>query len=157
MKENVNIREVIVLPTLMHWRKEVIENVFGKTPSKELMSANRQYYMKHIADGTHIAIVAETDDIDVGCGGMCLSEELPSPDNPSGRCAYLMNIYVREEYRRHGIAHSIVHWLVHKAKQLKCGKIWLETTEGARTLYSDIGFRELPGIMKYGDIQDSES
>ena len=105
MKENVNIREVIVLPTLMHWRKEVIENVFGKTPSKELMAANRQY----------------------------------------------------EEYLRHGIAHSIVHWLVHKARQLKCGKIWLETTEGARTLYSDIGFRELPGIMKYGDIQDSES
>ncbi len=26
-------------------------------------------------------------------------EELPSPDNPSGKCAYLMNIYVREAFR----------------------------------------------------------
>lgn len=153
----VNMREVIVIPTLMHWRKEVIENVFGVVPSKELMAANRMYYMKHIADGSHIAIVAETDDQDVGCGAICLSDELPSPDNPSGRCAYLMNIYVRKEYRGHGVGHSIVCWLVKKARQLGCDKIYLETTDGARSLYKDIGFKELPGIMKYADIQNSES
>lgn len=153
----VNMREVIVIPTLMHWRKEVIENVFGVVPSKELMSANRMYYMEHIADGSHIAIVAEIDDKDVGCGAICLSDELPSPDNPSGCCAYLMNIYVRKEYRGHGVGHSIVCWLVEKARQLGCDKIYLETTDGARSLYKDIGFKELPGIMKYADIQNSES
>ncbi len=153
----VNMREVIVIPTLMHWRKEVIENVFGVVPSKELMAANRMYYMKHIADGSHIAIVAEIDDQDVGCGAICLSDELPSPDNPSGRCAYLMNIYVRKEYRGHGVGHSIVCWLVEKARQLGCDKIYLETTDGARSLYKDIGFKELSGFMKYADIQNSES
>lgn len=153
----VNMREVIVIPTLMHWRKEVIENVFGVVPSKELMSVNRMYYMKHIADESHIAIVAEIDDKDVGCGAICLSDELPSPDNPSGRCAYLMNIYVRKEYRGHGVGHSIVCWLVEKARQLGCDKIYLETTDGARSLYKDIGFKELSGFMKYADIQNSES
>ncbi len=153
----VNMREVIVIPTLMHWRKEVIENVFGVVPSKELMAANRMYYMEHIADGSHIAIVAEIDDQDVGCGAICLSDELPSPDNPSGRCAYLMNIYVRKEYRGHGVGHSIVYWLVKKARQLGCDKIYLETTDGARSLYKDIGFKELSGFMKYADIQNSES
>lgn len=153
----VNMREVIVIPTLMHWRKEVIENVFGVVPSKELMSANRMYYMKHIADESHIAIVVEIDDKDVGCGAICLSDELPSPDNPSGRCAYLMNIYVRKEYRGHGVGHSIVCWLVEKARQLGCDKIYLETTDGARSLYKDIGFKELSGFMKYADIQNSES
>lgn len=154
---NVSMREVIVIPTLMHWRKEVIENVFGVVPSKELMAANRMYYMEHIADGSHIAIVAEIDDQDVGCGAICLSDELPSPDNPSGRCAYLMNIYVRKEYRGHGVGHSIVCWLVEKARQLGCDKIYLETTDGARSLYKDIGFKELSGFMKYADIQNSES
>lgn len=153
----VNMREVIVIPTLMHWRKEVIENVFGVVPSKELMAANCMYYMEHIADGSHIAIVAEIDDQDVGCGAICLSDELPSPDNPSGRCAYLMNIYVRKEYRDHGVGHSIVYWLVKKARQLGCDKIYLETTDGARSLYKDIGFKELSGFMKYADIQNSES
>lgn len=151
------IREITAIPTLMHWRKEVIENVFGMTPSKRLLVANRRYYRQHIADGTHIAVVAEMDGTDVGCGAMCLSEELPSPDNPSGKCAYLMNIYVREEYRGHGTGHSIVRWLVDKARESGCDKIYLETTEGARPLYKSIGFKELNGFMKYADIQHSES
>lgn len=154
---SVIIKEITAIPTLMHWRKEVIENVFGVTPSKRLLAANRRYYRAHAADGTHIAVVAEKDDRAVGCGSVCFSEELPSPDNPSGQCAYLMNIYVRKEYRGRGIGHAIVRMLVERARQSGCGKIWLETTEGARTLYNSIGFKELPGIMKYADIQNSKS
>jgi len=143
------IRQVTVIPTLLHWRKEVIENVFGVEPTNAMMLSNRQYYIRHIADGTHIAIVAETDGHDVGCGAICITEELPSPDNLSGKCAYLMNIYVRAEYRKRGIGHSIVSWLVEKATQLGCDKIYLETTDDARTLYQGLGFNELNGIMKY--------
>lgn len=154
---NITFRQVIVIPTLLHWRKEVIENVFGIIPSKALLAANRRYYQQHIADGSHIAIVAVVGGLDVGCGAICLSEELPSPDNPSGRCAYLMNIYVRAEHRGHGIGHAIVRWLVTKARELGCDKIYLETTDGARSLYKSIGFEELHGIMKYADIQNGES
>lgn len=100
---STTIRQVTAIPTLMHWRKEVIENVFGTTPSKRLLAANRRYYLQHIADGSHIAIVASVDGTDAGCGAICLSDELPSPDNPSGHCAYLMNIYVRKNYRSRGI------------------------------------------------------
>lgn len=151
------IRQISAIPTLMYWRREVIENVFGLIPSKRLLAANRLYYRSHIADGTHIAVVAEANDAEAGCGAICLTEELPSPDNPSGRCAYLMNIYVRKEYRGQGIGRSIVRWLVEKAKESGCDKIYLETTESARPLYIGTGFKELPGIMKYADIQNSES
>lgn len=154
---NVTFRQVIIIPTLLHWRNEVIENVFGAAPSRSLLAANRRYYQRHIADGSHIAIVAVADGADVGCGAICLSEELPSPDNPSGRCAYLMNIYVRRQHRGHGIGHAIVRWLVTKARELGCDKIYLETTDGARSLYKSIGFEELHGIMKYADIQNRES
>ena len=153
----ISIREITALPTLMHWRKEVIENVFGTVPSKRLLVANRQYYRKNIVNGNHVAILAGIDGMDVGCGAICLSEELPSLDNPSGKCAYLMNIYVRKEYQKQCVGHHIVSWLVERARQLGCDKIYLETTEGARSLYKNIGFNELPGIMKYADIQSSKS
>lgn len=139
----------------MHWRKEVIENVFGIVPSKRLLAASRRYYLDNIADGSHIAVVAEIDGTDAGCGAICMTDELPSPDNPTGRCAYLMNIYVKKEFRGRGIDRSIVEWLVEKAREENCGKIWLETTEMAEPLYRNIGFKELPGIMKYEDIQNS--
>lgn len=151
---STTIRQVTAIPTLMHWRKEVIENVFGTTPSKRLLAANRRYYLQHIADGSHIAIVASVDDTDAGCGAICLSDELPSPDNPSGHCAYLMNIYVRKNYRSRGIGRQMVEWLVTKAREMGCGKIYLETTDAAHSLYNSVGFKELPGIMKYADIQD---
>ena len=146
---NVTIRRVIVMPTLLHWRKEVIEHVFGQKPSKALLIASRRYYDEHIPDGSHVAVVAEADGEDVGCGAFCLSAELPSPDNPSGRCAYLMNIYVRREYRCRGIGHAIVRWLVEKAHEAGCDKIYLETTDGARPLYDSLGFKEMPGLMRY--------
>lgn len=153
----IEIKEITAIPTLMHWRREVIENVFGATPSKRLLVANRRYYTRNVAEGRHIAIVAEIESTGVGCGSICLSEELPSPDNPSGKCAYLMNIYVREEHRAHGVGHEIVRWLVEKARELGCDKIYLETTDCGRPLYKSIGFKDLPGIMKYADIQNIES
>ena len=142
----VNIRDITAMPTLMHWHKEVIESVSGTEPSKRLLVASRRYYRKHIADGTHIAVVAQIDDTDVGCGAICIYEELPSPDNPSGRFACLMNIYVRREYRGHGIGHSILCRLVEKARHSGCDKIWLETTSGMRLLYRATGFTDLAEI-----------
>lgn len=150
---NLTIRQITAIPTLMRWRAEVIENVFGVVPSKRLLVCNRRYYERHIADGTHIAVVAQADGDDAGCGAICLSDELPSPDNPTGRCAYMMNIYVRREYRNRGVAHAIVRKLVEMALEQECGKIYLETTPEARSLYADEGFRDLPDIMKYADIQ----
>lgn len=145
----ITIRQTKVIPTLMHWRKEVIENVFGETLSKTLLVLNRRYYLKHIDDGTHIAIVAEADGTDAGCGAICLSEEPPSPDNQTGKCAFMMDIYVRKEFRGHGIGHSIVSWLLNKARQSGCDKIYLEPTDAAYSFFKDLGFIESHGYLKY--------
>ena len=135
----------------MKWRKEVIFNVFGIEANETLLDANREYYRQHILDETHQAIVASIDGEDVGVGAVCLSEELPSPDNPSGKCAYLMNIYVREPYRNHGVARKIVNHLVSMAKAEGCGKIYLESTDMAKPLYHECGFTDMENMMKYED------
>ena len=147
----VELKEIKALPTLMYWREEVINLVFGVTPDKRLLVANRQYYERHLADGSHKAFVAECDGEDAGCGAVCYTYELPSPDNPSGRCAYLMNIYVREAFRHKGVAHHIVSRLIDEAKSKGCDKIYLETTAEGRAVYSSLGFKDLPDMMKYYD------
>lgn len=133
----------------MIWRREVIINVFGKEPDKALLDANLEYYRHHIADGSHIAYLAECEGEECGCGSICLTEELPSPDNPTGRCAYLMNIYVRRQFRRHGVAHALVRKLIAEAKKLGCMKIYLETTEDGKSVYESLGFVDMPDMMKY--------
>lgn len=150
----IELKEITALPILMHWREEVIKNVFGQTADKRLLVANRQYYAQHIADGTHQAFVATFDGEEAGCGAICLTDELPSPDNPTGRCAYLMNIYVREPYRKHGVAHHIVSRLIKEAIKRDCGKIYLETTADGKPVYKSLGFRDMPDMMKYYDTED---
>lgn len=142
------LREINDIDTLVRWRGEVIENVFGVKPDAELLEANREYYLRHIAEGTHLAVVAQEEGNEKGCGSICFSEELPSPDNPSGLCAYLMNIYVREPFRSHGTGHKIVEYLVSKALERGCGKIYLETTPEGRPVYESLGFSDMKDMMK---------
>lgn len=144
----IRVRRERDIDTLMRWRREVVANVFGEVPDEALTAANRDYYLRHVADGTHLAFVAETDGEECGCGAVCLTEELPSPDNPSGKCAYLMNIYVRAPFRGHGVAHAVVRRLIEEGKRMGCGKIYLETTEEGRSVYASLGFRDLPDMMK---------
>lgn len=147
----ISLTQTENLAELMQWREEVIINVFGVAPDTTLLDANISYYSHHIADRSHIAFVAECDGEKCGCGGICFTDELPSPDNPTGRCAYLMNIYVREPFRHKGIAHNIVRHLLSEAKNRGCGKIYLETTAEGKPVYSSLGFMDMPDMMKYYD------
>ena len=76
---------------------------------------------------------------------------MPSPDNPSGRCAYLMNIYVRPRFRRRGIGAAIVRRLVAEARNRGIEKTYLETSGSGRNLYRSLGFAEMPDMMILGD------
>lgn len=144
----MEIRRIKDINELLKWRREVIFNVFGVEPSEELMERNEDYYRRRVEDGTHLAFVALSSGKEAGCGALCLTEELPSPDNPSGKCAYLMNIYVKNEFREKGIGHALVTHLIEEAKSRDCGKIYLETTESGRPVYASLGFHDLPDMMK---------
>lgn len=142
------------LDELMAWRMEVLHEVFGipsNTDTAALEQANREYYEQALSCGEHIACFALCDGRRVGCGGACLQREMPSPDNPTGLCAYLMNIYTRPQYRRLHVGSTIVGWLVEQVKQLGAGKIYLETSEIGRAMYGKLRFAEMKNLMKYED------
>lgn len=139
---------------LLDWRMEVLRCVFelpADADLSHLRNANRAYYRQALADGTHIPCMAYLDGKPVGCGALCLQREMPSPDNPSGLDAYLMNVYTRPAARGLGAGRAICRWLVAKAHALGAGKVYLETTEAGRPLYTSLGFRDLPDMMKLQD------
>ena len=90
------------LGALLQWRMEVLHAVFSipiDTPLDALREANRRYYETELpAAGTSPALRGSTA-CGAGCGGVCFYPEMPSPDNPTGRCAYLMNIYTKPAFR----------------------------------------------------------
>jgi len=147
----VNRADVDELDELMAWRMEVLREVFFDSSAnavEQLEKANRQYYSSALRDGTHIACFARKDDEIVGCGGVCLHTEMPSPDNASGRCAYLMNIYTRPRNRGRGVGGAVVDWLVGEARSRGAEKIYLEATAAGRPLYESAGFTDMRGYMQ---------
>lgn len=141
------------LSLLMEWRMRVLREVFSipeGTDTALLEQANRQYYERHLLSGGHIACFAKNEETGelIGCGGICLYQEMPSPDNPNGMCAYLMNIYTCPEFRRHGVGREIVDWLIHQAEQKSIKKIYLETSASGRPLYQELGFSDMCGYMR---------
>lgn len=140
------------LDSLVYWRMEVLKDVFSISPKNdmsELERYNREYYKHEIPLEGHIACFVLSDRKKIGCGGICIYDELPSPDNPSGKCAYLMNIYVRPEFRHNGVGRSIIYWLIEQAQKKEITKIYLETSTNGRNMYQNIGFENMQDMMIY--------
>lgn len=138
------IREITDIESIMAWRAEVLREVFGEEPTAALLEANREYF----ASAEYLACEIPGE----GCGAVCFQREMPSPDNPSGRCAYLMNMYVRRPFRRKGHGSELVRWLVGEARRRGCGKIYLETTAAGRGMYESCGFADFKDIMKLDEV-----
>lgn len=142
------------LEELMDWRVEVLQTVFDlKEVDTTLIAANKAYYQSHLCDGRHIPLIASVDGMPAACGAICFQDEIPSPDNPSGKNAYLMNIYCRPAFRQHGVARDLVEKLIEIAKAQGAGKIYLETTKEGRPVYTSCGFGDYPDMMKLKSAQ----
>ena len=142
------------LELLLKWRITVLREVFSITDESvipELERQNRAYYQTALPAGEHIACFACDNGEIVGCGGVCLYSEMPSPDNQNGKCAYIMNIYVAPEYRRKNIGKAIVTWLLEQEEVKRSGKVYLETSENGRMLYTSLNFVPMAGVMRLGN------
>ena len=57
-------------------------------------------------------------------------------------------IYVRPQYRNRGYGKEIVSWLVDQAKTQGVTKIYLESSEGGKRMYQELGFKEMIDYYK---------
>ena len=72
-----------------------------------------------------------------GTGAVSYFEVMPTVHNPTGRKAYIMNMYT---YRRQGIAAHTLGMLVEDAHSRGVTAISLEATAMGRPLYESFGF-----------------
>ena len=108
---------------------------------------SRDYYKQSLADGTHTAyLVYDGDDI-IAAGGVSYYRVMPTCDVPTGRKAYIMNMYTDPRYRRQGIAYKTLSLLVEDAKSKGVDFISLEATDMGRPLYEKYGFVGTPHEM----------
>lgn len=107
-----------------------------------------QYYKESLAEGSHMAVLVYDGDKFVGAGGVSFYKVMPTYHNPSGKKAYIMNMYTKPDYRRKGIAYHTLDLLVSKSRELGVAHITLEATDAGRPLYEKYGFVKMNDEME---------
>lgn len=120
----------------------------GDIDMSEVERQSRGYYEQALADGTHVAYLVFDGERFVGAGGVSFFRVMPTYHNPSGRKAYIMNMYTHPEYRRRGIARKTLDLLVGAAKSAGIDAISLEATAMGRPLYEKYGFVRMNDEME---------
>lgn len=128
---------------LVRTRIEVLRAA-NKLSNEIDMSQVRQesyaYYKRAIASEEHIGYLVYDGERFVGAGGVSFYQVMPTYHNPSGKKAYIMNMYTVPEYRRQGIAFRMLDVLVEEVRKKGISSVALEATEMGRPLYEKYGF-----------------
>ena len=96
----------------------------------------------------HIAYLVYDNGMFIGAGGVSFYRVMPTYHNPTGKKAYIMNMYNAPEYRRKGIAFHTLDLLVKDAKKRGASQIALEATDMGRPLYDKYGFVKMEDEME---------
>lgn len=73
---------------------------------------------------------------------------MPTYHNPSGKKAYIMNMYTIPEYRRRDIAIKTLDMLIKDTRNKGITSISLEATDMGRPLYEKYGFIKMNDEME---------
>lgn len=118
----------------------------------EVKKQSYEYYQKALSDNTHIAYLVFDGEIWIGAGGVSFFRVMPTYHNPTGKKAYIMNMYTKPEYRRKGIAYKTLDLLVAESKRNGISEILLEATDMGKPLYEKYGFVKMNDEMNLPTI-----
>ena len=128
-------------------------NLTSDIDMDEVERKTYEYYKEAFQNDTHTAYIVFEDNKFVGAGGVSYYQVMPTYHNPSGKKAYIMNMYTKPLYRRNGIAKRTLALLVEDAKKRGITSISLEATEIGRPLYEKFGFVQMKNEMEYIEIK----
>ena len=130
----------------------IVLRTANKLPDDEDMSVVEEesyaYYRRALETGEHIAYLVYDNGKFIGAGGVSFYQVMPTYHNPTGKKAYIMNMYTASEYRRQGIAFHTLDLLVKNARKQGISQITLEATEMGRPLYEKYGFVKMENEME---------
>ena len=111
--------------------------------SDELDNCSRDYFL----NGDQTTVLALDGDKVIGCASMSYMWIMPTFSHPTGKRAHLMNVYTNSNYRRMGIARTMVNMLIDDAWSKGATEISLDATASGRPLYESLGFGTNPDCM----------
>lgn len=121
----------------------------GAKQEIDLRPALKDYYNRHMADGTFVSWLAMDGDTIIGTSGMSFVERPPVFSCPNGKIGILSSMFTANQYRRKGIAKELLSRVVQEAKEYGCGAVQITASDMGVLLYTDFGFKKNGNFMQY--------
>lgn len=121
----------------------------GADEDIDLKPALKDYYERHMADGTFVSWIALDGDRIIGTSGMSFVEKPPYFGCPNGKIGLLSSMFTANSYRRRGIAKTLLEKVINEAKEYGCGTVQITASDMGVLLYTDFGFRKNGNFMQY--------
>ena len=127
----------------------------GAKEDIDLKPALKDYYNRHMADGTFVSWIALDGEKIIGTSGMSFVEKPPYFGCPSGKMGLLSSMFTNPNYRRMGIAKELLHRVVEEAitppqrATSASGTIQITAYDMGVKLYTDYGFVHNGNFMQY--------
>lgn len=153
MKENYEYKKATIedINELVRTRIIVLRAVNKLSDDVDMSVVEKEsyeYYKRALETGEHITYLVYDNGTFIGAGGVSFYQVMPTYHNPTGKKAYIMNMYTAPEYRRQGIAIHTLDLLVKDVKEQGVLQIALEATYMGRPLYERYGFAKMEDEME---------
>lgn len=121
----------------------------GATEDIDLVPALKDYYNRHLSDGTFVSWLALDGEKIIGTSGMSFVEKPPYFSCPTGRIGLLSSMFTDPGYRRMGIARELLDRVVNEAREHGCGAVHITASDMGVKLYTAYGFVHNGNFMQY--------
>lgn len=121
----------------------------GAKEDIDLKPALRDYYIRHMADGTFVSWIAMDEEKIIGTSGISFVEKPPYFGCASGKMGLLSSMFTNPNYRRMGIAKELLHRVVEEARKYGCKTIQITASDMGVKLYTAYGFVHNGNFMQY--------
>lgn len=115
----------------------------------DLKPVLKNYYIRHMADGTFVSWLALDNEKIIGTSGMSIVEKPPYFGCPSGKIGLLSSMFTDKSYRRRGIARELLSRVVNEAKERGCDIVQITASDMGVLLYTNFGFKKNNNFMQY--------
>ncbi|AAK80445.1 putative GNAT family acetyltransferase [Clostridium acetobutylicum] len=132
---------------LVELRKKQLEDE-GIAPINNIDTELTHFFELSFKKNSFISWISEEDNEIIATSGVCFYKYPPSYLNPSGKVAYITNMYTKYEYRSRGIALALLKLVILEAKKRDYLFLRLHASDMGRPIYEEIGFKPFDDFME---------
>jgi len=125
--------------------KQLIDEGYPETT--DILEDLKRYFTTSLEARSLICWVAENNGEILATAGICFYQLPPTFSNPSGRIAYITNMYTDKTYRKKGVASYLLEKLIEEAKSQNYSSVRLHASIHGKGIYEKVGFVDTDGYM----------